>query len=505
MLAIGDHGNRTALPTVEPRRAGGYPPSLTDVLHGRPETAMLASPSRTACRGNARRRHESRHGLARIPHGVLSVALALVATAPMASADTLTVSAGESIQAVLDVAQAGDVVNVSAGVYSGLLVINGDGISLVGKGKVILDMYVPVTESGPEGATDGIVIQSSNVSLRNLTIRHAAGSAVVSSGASLQGLVLDKLTIYNATDTAIDLDAQSVTVTRCVIRGNRDGGVKVTGDNALITRNTVRQGAGDAVAVVGDAAEVSRNKISLINNDNGVDILGDGCLVSRNSFTGVDDSAISLTGDNVIADRNTIAGGCEDSALLIFGMNPTVTSNKLSDVLNGQTSIRVVSTGAGGLIDRNTIRNGNGAGIDMNGDLVTVSRNKLQDTGVNRNALVIAGNLNTISQNQVKGAHRDGLRLDGNGNLLQANRFLNGFEDGVFVRSGDSNLLDGNTIRGHQSEGVENGGTNTVLRFNKISKNRIDVVNDTTGGATIDIEDNNSIADGSNGSTEPEV
>lgn len=457
------------------------------------------------------RRHAARptpRAPRRTPRATSALLAALVAGAFLpaaARADTFTVQPGDDLQAVLDGATGEDIVRLASGTYTGRFVIGPgkDGLRVEGKGKAVLDL-LDVEEGGP---LVGLEIASSDVTLRNLTLRHAPEDSVAVSATALglSGLVLERLTILNARGRAIDLAGDDHRVDRCTIVGARDSAVVVEGDGAVITRCDIRQCEEDAVAVDGDGAEISRNTIADIRGDNGVDVLGAGALVSRNTISRTDDSAVNVDGDDAVVDRNRVEGVVTDAGVRVQGANPSVTANRVEGVQNTQVGLSVTSLSGGGLVDANTVQRGTGTGLRVSGTGLTVSRNKVFDCGVRGFGLQLLGDLHVVTRNQVRRCHQDGLRLDGNGLTLERNTIRDNHEDGLVVGSGDGTLLDRNTIRDNASEGVENGGTNTTLRANNVRRNRIDVVNDTDGGATLVIEDGNTIGDGSDGSASPEV
>jgi len=434
-------------------------------------------------------------------------ALALLAVALPATtlqADVFVVAPGASIQAALDVAGPGDVVRVSAGTYTELLSIGTgrDGLVLEGKGKVVIDQLPPPSEGA---RVPGLSIASSSVVVRRLTLRHAAGTAIAATEPGLSGLLLDRVEVVNPTGTAIDLLGDGHSLVRCRVVGAGDRGIVIEGQDALVSRNTVEQCAADGIVIDGDQAEVSRNVVDQVRGDNGIDVFGNGALVSRNTVFRTDDSAITLDGDDAVVEKNQVQGVCSDAGVRVQGNHPVVSGNRISGVLDGQDTLRVVSLGGSGVVDGNVLSDGTGTGLSLSGDAVLVSGNTITACGVDAFGLEVAGNLNIIDLNRILRSHADGLRLDGNANVLTANSVLDGYEDGIVVGSGAANVLDGNLVKNNQSEGVENGGTGTVLRDNRILKNRIDLVNDTDGGATLVLESGNVIGDGSDGSDEPEV
>src|SRR5215510_4237939 len=95
-----------------------------------------------------------------LPRASLSVAVLLLAAAPL-RADTLKVpSQFESIQAAVDAAVAGDVVQVAKGIYNENVVVSTAGITLKGKGATI------------DGRIQGncLAINANDVTVESLTL-----------------------------------------------------------------------------------------------------------------------------------------------------------------------------------------------------------------------------------------------------------------------------------------------------------------------------------------------
>ncbi len=460
------------------------------------------------------------------------LALVAILVTP-AWAETIKVTPGEgAIQDAIEIADPGDVISIGAGTYHELLTIpeDKDAIELVGKGRVVLDAYV---EDGPDGEPvqeDAIICNARDVVFRNLVIRHASGIGIRVDENLMSvrsGYVVERVTFENIDGSAILMVADTVTVSRCTFWDIDSEAIEITGNGAVVTRNDIRQCVDAGVRITGNGASVTKNAIAHVREGSGVLIEGNNAVVESNTTLSTDELGIAVEGGSPFVNKNRVGGaGAEDGShagIEVIGSSPTITANRVTGVMNCHPSIiywfsdEFADDGDGGqppgLIDRNTVTHGNGVGMQLQGDNLTVSRNKVVDCGAERWGMIVEGNANEAVSNLVRGVAGDGIFVLGIGNLLLKNKVQDCSVDGIMVgggllpdgeRTGDT-VLDGNTITGNRSEGVDNRGANTILRNNKISKNRIDVVNDAEGGATIEVEPNNKIGDGSDGSDPPEV
>ncbi|MBL8768879.1 MAG: right-handed parallel beta-helix repeat-containing protein [Planctomycetes bacterium] len=150
-----------------------------------------------------------------------SILVAVVACCASASGAVIKVSkAGPitSIQAGVDLAQAGDVVRVSSGVYAESVTIPQakTGLVLQGKGKVVIE---------PRGGGGivlgiGVDVDASGARIKGLTIRHAAAT-------------------LNDPGIGIRVKSTSVTVEKCSVETAEDIGIQVTSDDCVIRKCTL--------------------------------------------------------------------------------------------------------------------------------------------------------------------------------------------------------------------------------------------------------------------------
>jgi len=420
-----------------------------------------------------------------------------------ASADTLTVKAGESIQAVIDGAGPGDKIVVQQGTYTANLVIPSgkDGLVLQGKGKVYIDAHDPDMTSDPDA---GVLVHSEDVTLRNLIIRHG-DVGVTSLAEAPHGPVVEKVTVLH-TATGVAVVADGVSVDRCTFR-YVDDGVNLSGDGARVIRSSVQLWAQEGLAVFGEDVVVQKNVLLGGHCGLGIRIEGPRPLVDANQVSYTQEQAYQVTGDDAVVTRNMGHATASGIGFQVQGENPTVARNSMLSTGNDHEGFLLTSTGNGGLFERNTCRLSAHTALDMRGDDLVVRKNRVMDSGsADGDGLSLRGDRILAEGNRIQDFTAVSVCVDGDDVVLRKNRIQGGARDGVFiVSSSNGTLLESNRITDHASEGVDNRGTDTVLRKNRIKNNRIDVVNDGDGGATISIEPDNKIGDGSDGTTQPEI
>jgi hypothetical protein len=192
----------------------------------------------------------------------LSVALAC---ATAASADVIPVAAGQSIQAALDAASAGDVLQLDAGLFGGNVDYKGKAVTIRGVGP----------DSVIEGAGDGPV--------------------VTFAGAETEDATLDSVTVTGGVaglGGGIHIAGASPTVMRTVIRENRarfqGSGVYIEGGspllvNNLIVYNSSAQNDPHSIEIVNAAPMLVNNTIAR-SDSNGIILRGASAAVIMNNM-----------------------------------------------------------------------------------------------------------------------------------------------------------------------------------------------------------------------------
>jgi parallel beta-helix repeat protein len=110
----------------------------------------------------------------------LPLLVPLLVLASVASADMLTVSDSQSIQAAIKRAKAGDTIHVMPGLYKESLYIDKDGIRLSG---VIKNGKWPVLDGG-NVLNDGILVAGHGVTIERLIVKRYLGNGIMTQGAN---------------------------------------------------------------------------------------------------------------------------------------------------------------------------------------------------------------------------------------------------------------------------------------------------------------------------------
>lgn len=232
---------------------------------------------------------------------VPSVAFAALVCVAPAFAATIRVPADHpTVQAAVDAAVAGDVVQIAKGRYSGAVVIDGKtGITLKGKGKPVLDAQqaeAPVIE----------VRDSSGILLDGLVLENSASRGVVVTGSS------------------------DVGIQRCAVRRVSGDGIRLeeTAEAGVVTKNRIDDVGDDGISVAGERHRVEKNRIRRADDD-GIDITGSDNVVAKNRISVTGDEGMQLDGDRNRIEKNRISGADADG-IDVEGSDNTIVGNKVT-------------------------------------------------------------------------------------------------------------------------------------------------------------------------------
>jgi hypothetical protein len=168
------------------------------------------------------------------------------------------VNPGDSIQAAIDAASAGDTINVAPGTYAESLVISKDGINLVGHDATLLGV--------PSPGGIGILIGDADFSSPAFPppINH------IVTGVSVRGFTIDG---QGQQDMGVFVfGAANTTVTNDVARGNNGYGFFANSSTGTSFANDTASDGGEAGFYVGDSptANASLSNLNSFNNGFGV-------------------------------------------------------------------------------------------------------------------------------------------------------------------------------------------------------------------------------------------
>jgi cytochrome c peroxidase len=145
---------------------------------------------------------------------------------------TFTVQPGQSIQAAIDRCDFGDRVEVEPGVYHQSVVVDRDGVTLVG---VQRQGERPVLDGG--GAlNDAVQASGSNFTVQGFIIRHYKGNGVLANKAgdvAFRDLVIDDTGLYGV----YPVECAGVLVEGCTVSAVSDAGIYVGSSRDVVVRN----------------------------------------------------------------------------------------------------------------------------------------------------------------------------------------------------------------------------------------------------------------------------
>ncbi len=181
--------------------------------------------------------------------------------------------AGERAQEALIDAKPGDTVRFAAGTFAfttGLsLDVPGVTVEGAGAGRTILDF------SGQEGAGEGLMITSSRVLVRNLTVRDTRGDGIKSKGSdrvSFQDLEVEWTGGPKPTNGAYGVypvSSTNVLIERVTVRGASDAGIYVGQSRNIIVRDSLAEYNVAGIEIENSMhADVSGNTVR--NNTGGI-------------------------------------------------------------------------------------------------------------------------------------------------------------------------------------------------------------------------------------------
>jgi parallel beta-helix repeat protein len=343
-----------------------------------------------------------------------------------------------TIQAAIDAAADGDIIEVSAGHYVESVVIEGfTGLVLRGKGKVVIHSTgaaaltlvactdCVVDKIGVEGGPGhGIRVQYSE----GCTVSKCRVADVAGDGVRLEaciGIAVDRCTIRDVGTDAIAFAVGDVQPTDdCTLTKNKcfspgDDGICISGSGNLVEGNLVHKALSDGLEM--DVFSYSANNVFLGNRV--IKAGGVGIYVTG--------------GANQVRD-NKVVKSAGHAVMLATGSDHVVEANKLSKA--GHDAILVASGVAGAHLLDNMARKAGQDGIEVDGSGAIVEGNTI--TGAAGDGLRIMGDLGFYSSNTANGGEQDGfhLVLGANGNMLTLNEAHNNKGFDLHDESGASSI-----------------------------------------------------------------
>ncbi len=396
-------------------------------------------------------------------------------------ADTIEVPGDyPTIGAALAAAGSGDTIEVSSGMYFERVTIPAfkAGLKLEGKGSVIIDVH-----PSRVGYGYGIRIDAVNVTLENLTIRHArtSGGSIgygVFGPSNVHGLTLEDVTIEDCGSNAVYVFGNDVRLDDCVIRANFDG-VYVAGSGTRVTELTAYS-SDTAIEIHGPMVRVEKCDISAC--ETGIDLnAADFGKIRFNTIRGCEEG-ISGYGASVTISGNEVIG-FSDVGIYHEGDFASITKNEVANGGESADGIHLYVADESKVKD-NEVSYVGGRGLRVrNSNNVVVQDNELKRCGGYNEPYgmeLFDIHFSTVTDNEVVDTCGDGIYLRGDGNVIADNEVKNSTLDGIRVFSGSNNQVIDNKVQNNAGEGLCNSGSSTTWRENSAKKNRIDLANSGT-------------------------
>ena len=278
----------------------------------------------------------------------LSIAAALLATAAPALAETHVVTPGdgaqERLQEALIMAQPGDEIVLEAGRYamSDGLSLDVEGVTVRGAGMdgTVLDF------TGQQGAGEGLLVTSDNVTLRDFALENPKGDGVKSKGAD--NIVYHRIRVTwtrgphpeNGAYGIYPVESTGILVDGVKVTGASDAGIYVGQSDRITVRNSIAE-----ANVAGIEIENSRNALVAHNiatrNTGGIlvfdlpslPVMGGGNVIIENNLVVANDTP------NFAPPGNIVAGVRRGTGIMVMANEKVLIEN---NILSGNPTAPVM-------------------------------------------------------------------------------------------------------------------------------------------------------------------
>ncbi len=303
-----------------------------------------------------------------------------------------------TIQAAVNAASAGDVIEISQGTYAENVLID-DELDLTIRAKGGHKVTIDAAGLAPTAALK-IRNSSTNVLVKGLTVVNsiAEGIAVQSS----QNITIANCKLKNSgTDGIGVLDSTGVLIDKCSIDGAGDQGIEVDGEGCRVRKSHVRD-AIVGIRVTGEGNTIEDSSIEKtfshgIRLGNG----GSGCtlsLVMNNKVESTDDYAFYCSPD---ADYCSILD---------------------NDVRDSYGGLLVTTASSAHFVAGNTFEKLDQRGISYAGSLCTLEKNVVVQSGYQGIRLSDLSGVAFLHKNIVKKSSEDGLYVQSSGHVIMENK-----------------------------------------------------------------------------------
>lgn len=368
-----------------------------------------------------------------------------------------------TIQSAIEAAAPGDTVSVKAGTYSENVIIDKEGIQLIGEGRNLVTVQTSATHLALDcgrwktGLVSGITFQQTNRTDNKIHY------SVV--GYDMTGSIeMKDCRIQGGDGDGIGLGNASPRITGCIIENNRGAGILVDGTGYPEIRDNECQKNEDGIKFVDGGGGNAEGNVCEYNSENGIDVNEDARDLTlksnqcRNNWIGIgfDDGARGEAEKNV-CEYNKL-GGIEVSGP---GTAPTLKSNQCEN--NKGYGIEF-SASARGNAEQNVCEYNTGDGIDviLLGTAPTLKSNQCQDNQKD-GVFYYLGADGNCEENVCNNNKVDGIDVDDSDPYIDSNTCCNNGRVGI-IRTSDSNaqIGDNNQVNGNQESQIVTNGVDTV-------------------------------------------
>lgn len=384
-----------------------------------------------------------------------------------------------TIQAAIDVANPGDRVTISRGIYVENLEIDVEGLMLRGSGRTNTIIDAEADDSLP-----GIFITAADVKIEKLMVRNGNNNGIETSS-DATGVLIDNVAVAGSGNDddgndCIDLNGAEGHVKNSLITGCDTEGIDVNDDaeDTIIERNRVTQVGSDCIISSADNVTIYRNYVAICG-DQGIDIDdADNPTINNNTVASTKDQSIEVDCGDDEAQQVECTGGEIRQNTLRTAEQECIDVN--ANVVDGTFTV-----------ERNVCTVASDHGVRIVGNGITVTRNLVRDGGINGNNSAgyrVEGTNHVLSHNRAEDWYGQGFYIAGSDHELSRNESRRSLSDGFRI-SGDNVVLNNNVSQASLGVGFEitEDAENAELVRNNGFDSRVDFCDDGVGT----IEDSN--------------
>lgn len=367
-----------------------------------------------------------------------------------------------TIQSAIEAAAPGDTVQVKAGTYSENVVIDKEGIQLIGEGRNLVTVQTSATHLALDcgqwktGLISGITFQQTNRTDNKIHYCVVAYGMLCSIG-------MKDCRIQNGDGDGIGIGNASPKITGCIIENNRGAGIAVDGTCAPEIRDNECQKNEDGIKFVNGGGKAEGN-VCEYNTQYGIDVLEDTRDLTlksnqcRDNWIGIGfDSGARGEAEENVCENNRLGG----ISVTGSGTSPTLKSNQCR---NNKGSGIEFSTGARGDAEQNVCEYNTDEGIYvwLSGTTPTLKSNQCRDNQKS-GVFYYLGAGGDFEENVCNDNKLDGIAVDSSEPHLDSNTCCNNGRDGIFCTADSSARIgDNNQVNGNQDSQIVTNGTDTV-------------------------------------------